>query len=50
MNTFFIITSKCIEYHTKSIEELEIEYEDEKNSMIAITESGFDFFYIDYID
>ncbi|CAK1547444.1 unnamed protein product [Leptosia nina] len=37
---FYLIShSVCLDQHTKAIEELELEYEDEKNSMIAITES-----------
>ncbi|CAF4869761.1 unnamed protein product [Pieris macdunnoughi] len=39
INTYFTFYVKGIELHTKSIEELEVDYEDEKNSMIAITES-----------
>lgn len=34
---------------TKSIEELELEYEDEKNSMIAITETGINMQFLNCI-
>lgn len=34
---------------TKSIEELELEYEDEKNSMIAITEIGINMQFLNCI-
>ncbi|CAH2106107.1 unnamed protein product [Euphydryas editha] len=50
--TFLLLFIKSIysqELQTKSIEELELEYEDEKNSMIAITETE-DIIYDDFYD
>ncbi|XP_047529693.1 uncharacterized protein LOC125065882 [Vanessa atalanta] len=38
------------ELQTRSIEELELAYEDEKNSMIAITETADETFYDDFYD